>query len=50
MDLQDGQDKGLKHEELTRAVIGCAIEVIDELGAGFLEYKRFTRSKDFKHG
>ncbi len=37
MDLQDGQDTGLKHEAITRAVIGCAIDVINELGAGFLE-------------
>jgi GxxExxY protein len=27
----------LKHEEITRAIIGCAFEVINELGAGFLE-------------
>jgi GxxExxY protein len=37
MDLQDGQDKELKHEEITKAIIGCAFEVINELGAGFLE-------------
>ena len=37
MDEQDGQDTGLKHEQITRAVIGCAFEVINELGAGFLE-------------
>ena len=37
MDLQDGQDTGLKYEEITKAVIGCAFEVINELGAGFLE-------------
>lgn len=37
MDLQDGQDQKLKHEEITKAVIGCAFEVINELGAGFLE-------------
>ncbi|OGW62451.1 MAG: GxxExxY protein [Nitrospirae bacterium RBG_16_64_22] len=37
MDLQDGQDKGLKHEEITKTIIGCAFEVINELGAGFLE-------------
>jgi GxxExxY protein len=37
MDEQDGQDKELRHEEITRAVIGCAFEVINELGAGFLE-------------
>ncbi len=37
MDKQDGQDKGLKHEEITKTVIGCAFEVVTELGAGFLE-------------
>jgi GxxExxY protein len=37
MDKQDGQDAGLKHEEITKAIIGCAFEVINELGAGFLE-------------
>ena len=37
MDKQDGQDKGLKHEQITKSVIGCAFEVINELGAGFLE-------------
>jgi GxxExxY protein len=38
MDRQDGQDeKPLLHSELTRAILGCAFEVINELGAGFLE-------------
>lgn len=37
MDFQNGQDKKLKYEGLTKAVIGCAFEVINELGAGFLE-------------
>ncbi len=37
MDLQDRQDKGLKYDEITQTVIGCAFEVINELGAGFLE-------------
>lgn len=37
MDKQDGQDSGLKHEQITKSVIGCAFEVINELGAGFLE-------------
>jgi GxxExxY protein len=37
MDIQDGQDKGLKHAEITKTVIGCAFEVINELGTGFLE-------------
>ena len=27
----------MKHEEITKTVIGCAFEVINELGAGFLE-------------
>ncbi|RPI61333.1 MAG: GxxExxY protein, partial [Planctomycetaceae bacterium] len=33
----DRQDIGLKHEETTKAIIGCAFEVINELGTGFLE-------------
>ncbi len=37
MDGQDMQDSNLKHEELTRIIIGCAFDVINELGAGFLE-------------
>jgi GxxExxY protein len=37
MDKQDGQDMELKHEQITKSVIGCAFEVINELGAGFLE-------------
>lgn len=37
MGEQDEQDGGLKHERITRSVIGCAFEVINELGAGFLE-------------
>jgi GxxExxY protein len=37
MDRQDGQDRELKYGEITRAVIGCAFEVMKELGAGFLE-------------
>ena len=37
MDKQDRQDTGLKHQLITRSVIGCAFEVINELGAGFLE-------------
>ena len=37
MDLQDGQDKSLKYEAITKAVIGCAFDVLNELGAGFLE-------------
>ncbi|MDD2707922.1 MAG: GxxExxY protein [Verrucomicrobiae bacterium] len=35
--MQDGQDSGLKHERITKTVIGCAFEVINELGVGFLE-------------
>lgn len=27
----------MKHEEITKTVIGCAFEVVNELGAGFLE-------------
>ncbi len=37
MDEQDKQDRVLQHEGITKAVIGCAFEVINELGAGFLE-------------
>ena len=36
-DKQDRQDGGLKHAEITRAILGCAFEVINELGSGFLE-------------
>ena len=37
MDKKDGQDTGLKYEQITKSVIGCAFEVINELGAGFLK-------------
>ena len=37
MDSQDRQDRNRLHEDFTRKVIGCAFEVIDELGSGFLE-------------
>ena len=37
MDKQNIQDKELLYSELTRSIIGCAFEVINELGAGFLE-------------
>ena len=37
MDIQDEQDKRLMHKEITKVIIGCAFEVINELGAGFLE-------------
>jgi hypothetical protein len=37
MDEQDSQDTGLKHGLITRSVIDCAFEVMNALGAGFLE-------------
>ena len=37
MDRQDKQDEKLLHRKLTRSMIGCACEVIHELGSGFLE-------------
>lgn len=40
MDKQDERDKrddGLLHSELTESIIGCAFDVSNELGAGFLE-------------
>ena len=37
MDKQDLQDQDQKFEELTKAIIGCSFEVINELGSGFLE-------------
>ena len=37
MDKQDKQDTGLKYEDITKIIIGCAFEVINELGSGFLE-------------
>jgi hypothetical protein len=37
MDKQDGQDRELKPELITKGVIGCAFEVLNELGAAFLE-------------
>jgi GxxExxY protein len=33
----DGHGSGLEHEELTRAVIGCAMEVINTIGHGLHE-------------
>ena len=30
MDEQDSQDAGLKHELITRGVIGCSFEVLNE--------------------
>jgi GxxExxY protein len=35
--LRREEDTLLQHEDITSAVIGCSIEVINELGAGFLE-------------
>ena len=35
MDQQDRQDQNLLHSKLTRSIIGCAFEVINELGNGF---------------
>jgi GxxExxY protein len=37
MDAQDGQDKALRHEDITGAILACAFEVINELGVGFVE-------------
>jgi GxxExxY protein len=37
MDVQDKQDGCRLHMEITDAVIGCSFDVINELGAGFLE-------------
>jgi len=37
MDKQDTQNAVLKYAEITQTVIGCAFDVINELGAGFLE-------------
>ena len=37
MGSQNRQDNELQHEEITASVIGCAFEVINEFGAGFLE-------------
>ncbi len=34
-DRQDKQDEKLLHRKLTRSMIGCACEVIHELGSGF---------------
>jgi GxxExxY protein len=37
VDKQDERDEVLLHSEITEAVIGCAFEVSNELGSGFLE-------------
>ncbi len=34
---QDIQDSGSKFNDITKIIIGCAFDVINELGAGFLE-------------
>lgn len=36
-DEQDKVDKALLHSELTKTIIGCAFDVSNEIGAGFLE-------------
>ncbi len=36
-EIQDKQDEKLLHEKLTRSIIRCAFDVINELGSGFLE-------------
>ena len=37
MNRQNPNPNARLHEELTGAIIGCAFDVINELGAGFLE-------------
>lgn len=37
MDIESVQQRKLLYEDITRIVIGCAFEVIKELGAGFVE-------------
>jgi GxxExxY protein len=37
MDSQDLQDVKTPHEELSHQIIGCSFDVINVLGAGFLE-------------
>lgn len=37
IDVKEAQLTEMKHEELTGRIIGCAFEVMNELGAGFLE-------------
>ncbi len=36
-DLQDDRRSDYPFEEITEKIIGCAFEVIHELGTGFLE-------------
>jgi hypothetical protein len=35
--MSDGHEDAMLHGVITEAVIGCAFDVINELGAGFLE-------------
>lgn len=37
MNTGDKQDKNFKYEDITKVIIGCAFNVINELGSGFLE-------------
>jgi GxxExxY protein len=37
LDETDSPQGGLRYGEITEAILGCAFEVINELGAGFLE-------------
>ena len=37
MDFQDDCRSDLQYGEITEKIIGCAFEVINELGTGFLE-------------
>ena len=37
MDEQDSQDAGDSHRDITKDIIGCAFDVINELGSGFVE-------------
>jgi GxxExxY protein len=36
-DIQDERERTLRYGGITQAIIGCAFEVSNELGAGFLE-------------
>ena len=36
-DLQDDRRSDYPFEEITEKIIGCAFEVINELGTGFIE-------------
>jgi GxxExxY protein len=37
MDKQDSPDRPMAHSNITETIIGCAFEVMNELGSGFLE-------------